>query len=102
LFSAWDGDDDVVKGGTDTAAAVRREDRSVRDVVGRACENGAECANLANVITRRKNSTGSGKTVWTYGERSVTVCPCLALGRLRPVQELVGISRNSAAVEVCF
>jgi hypothetical protein len=50
LFSAWDGDDDVVKGGTDTAAAVRREDGFERDVVGRACEDGAECANLANVI----------------------------------------------------
>lgn len=52
LLCAGNGDDGVVNRGADAAAAVGCEDRSVGDVVGWACEDGAERADLARVSTQ--------------------------------------------------
>lgn len=49
LLCAGDGDDGVVNCGTDGTAAVGREHGFVGHVVGWACEDGAECADLSGL-----------------------------------------------------
>lgn len=46
LVGSWNGNDGIVERGTDATAAVGREDRLVRNVIGWACEHGVESADL--------------------------------------------------------